>query len=152
MHWIWSVFFLIFFCREITEEWRTFKALTKQEEPKRLLGCSKNWWFFFLNSCLLCFSREKEFSVLPSKTKVTNENKEILGSFLFCMYLGSFTLPLHKGKWVQLNGKTLQALKNSLNEKASGKRRQFKKTHPFLEHPNNRFGPSCFVRTWIPWG
>ena len=32
------------------------------------------------------------------------------------MYLGSFTLllPLHKAKWVQLNGKTLQVLKNSL--------------------------------------
>ena len=36
--------------------------------------------------------------------------KEILESFLFCMYLGSFTL----SKWVQLNGKTLQVLKNSL--------------------------------------
>ena len=24
--------------------------------------------------------------------------KEILESFLFCMYLGSFTLPLHKAK------------------------------------------------------
>ena len=35
------------------------------------------------------------------------------------MYLGSFTLslyalPHHKAKWVQLNGKTLQVLKNSL--------------------------------------
>ena len=28
------------------------------------------------------------------------------------MYFGSF--PLHKAKWVQLNGKTLQVLKNSL--------------------------------------
>ena len=40
--------------------------------------------------------------------------KEILESFLFCMYLGSFTLPLHKAKWVQLKGKTLQVLNNSL--------------------------------------
>ena len=41
--------------------------------------------------------------------------KEILESFLFCMYLGSFTLPpLHKAKRVQLNGKTLQNLKKSL--------------------------------------
>ena len=38
-------------------------------------------------------------------------DKEILESFLFCMYLGSFTL--HKAKWVQLKGKTLQVLKNS---------------------------------------
>ena len=28
--------------------------------------------------------------------------KEILESFLFCMYLGSFTLPLHKAIWAQL--------------------------------------------------
>ena len=38
--------------------------------------------------------------------------KEILESFLFCMYLGSFTLSI--AKWVQLNGKTLQVLKKSL--------------------------------------
>ena len=38
-----------------------------------------------------------------------------LESFLFRMYLGSFTLPgLHKAKRVQLNGKTLQVLKTSL--------------------------------------
>ena len=31
-----------------------------------------------------------------------------MNSFCFAyMYLGSITLPLHKGKWVQLNGKTL---------------------------------------------
>ena len=44
-------------------------------------------------------------------------SKEILESFLFCMYLGSFTLPLlplYKAKWVQLNDKTLQVLKTSL--------------------------------------
>jgi hypothetical protein len=47
--------------------------------------------------------------------------KEILESFLFCMYLGSFTLPpLHKAKWVQLNGKTLQVLKNSLHAGEKG--------------------------------
>ena len=42
--------------------------------------------------------------------------KEILESFLFCKYLGYFTLPvpLHKPQWVQLNGKTLQVLKKSL--------------------------------------
>ena len=42
--------------------------------------------------------------------------KEILESFLVCMYLGSFTLPLplYKAKRVQLNGKTLQNLKKSL--------------------------------------
>ena len=42
--------------------------------------------------------------------------KEIIESFLFCMHLGSFTLPLplHKANWVKLNGKTLQVLKNSL--------------------------------------
>ena len=38
--------------------------------------------------------------------------KEILESFLFCMYLGSFTLSI--AKWLQLNGKTLQVLKKSL--------------------------------------
>ena len=38
--------------------------------------------------------------------------KEILESFLFCMYLGSSTLSI--AKWVQLNGKTLQVLKKSL--------------------------------------
>ena len=36
------------------------------------------------------------------------------------MYLGSFTLhlSLHKAKWVQLNGKTLQVLKTSLIQSA----------------------------------
>ena len=38
--------------------------------------------------------------------------KEILKSFLFCMCLGSFTLP--KAKWVKLNGKTFHVLKSSL--------------------------------------
>ena len=32
------------------------------------------------------------------------------------------------------------------DEKTSGQRLQFKKRYPFLEHPNNRFGPSCFVK------
>ena len=44
-------------------------------------------------------------------------SKEILESFLFCMYLGSVTLtllPLYKAKCVHLNGKTLQVLKTSL--------------------------------------
>ena len=46
--------------------------------------------------------------------KSMGSSKEILKFFLFCMYLGYFTL-LHKAKWVQLNGKTLQVLKNSVH-------------------------------------
>ena len=34
----------------------------------------------------------------PWMVKLKVRNKEILESFLFCMYLGSFTLPLHKAK------------------------------------------------------
>jgi hypothetical protein len=45
------------------------------------------------------------------------EPKEILESFLFCMYLGSFTSPYLSTKLnVQLNGKILQVLKDSLIE------------------------------------
>ena len=44
--------------------------------------------------------------------------KEILKSFLFCMCLGSFTLP--KAKWVKLNGKTLQVLKEIFIYRGSG--------------------------------
>ena len=43
--------------------------------------------------------------------------KEILEYFLFCMYLGSFTLPYlstNLNEYRQLNGKTLQVLKNYL--------------------------------------
>ena len=54
--------------------------------------------------------------ILLNNTQNCVMDQDILESFLFCMYLGSFTLPLplHKAKWVQLNGKTLQVLKNSL--------------------------------------
>jgi hypothetical protein len=46
------------------------KVLTKQERPKCLLGYSKNACLIQKN---LCFSREKEFSKLPSKNKVAEE-------------------------------------------------------------------------------
>ena len=42
-------------------------------------------------------------------------SKEFCTNLLFCVYLGYFSLVLlDKAKWVQLNGKTLQVLKNSL--------------------------------------
>ena len=56
----------------------------------------------------------KHYKVQTRETKGTYsslvQTKEILESFLFCMYLGF--LLFHK--WVQLNGKTLQVLKNYL--------------------------------------
>ena len=56
--------------------------------------------------------------------------KEILGSFLFCIYLGSFTLPLHKGKLEQLNEKTI-APRNSLHS-TTLTAEQNKKVPPFV--------------------
>ena len=54
-----------------------------------------------------------------AQVHIFDEHKEILESFLFCMTLGLLPcLPLHKAKWVQLNGKTLQVLKNSLEKVA----------------------------------
>ena len=58
----------------------------------------------FLN----CSGKFKDTLGLQIKPR---EVKKFLNTF-FCMYLGSFTL--HKAKWVQLNGKTLQILKKSL--------------------------------------
>ena len=37
------------------------------------------------------------------ETKNAETIKEILESFLFCMYLGSFTLPLYKGAFVVIH-------------------------------------------------
>ena len=53
------------------------------------------------------------------------------------MYLGSFTLPLslHKAKWVQLNGKTLQVLKNSL--------------HPFSSTGRGLDSKALYIHTYV---
>ena len=47
---------------------RVHKALTKQEETKRLLGCSKN--VFFKIAAFYVLDREEELSALSSKNKV----------------------------------------------------------------------------------
>ena len=69
-------------------------------------------------SCKFCLFRE-------SPTAYYNEAKIFINSYLkkflnplcfACSTLG--LLPLHKSKWVQLNGKTLQVLKNSLLKSA----------------------------------
>ena len=51
----------------------------------------KNHMAIFMMEIFLCPKKACEMTVTA---------KEILGSFLFCIYLGSFTmpLPLHKGK------------------------------------------------------
>ena len=53
------------------------KALTKQEEPKQLLGCSKNDSLFKIAAFYALFSRE-EFNAMPSKTKVADEKSHLL--------------------------------------------------------------------------
>ena len=64
------------------------------------------------------------FSIELEKLKKTPNSsgytrlKKFLDPFCFACTLGLLpcSLPLHKAKWVQLNGKTLQVLKNSLRK------------------------------------
>ena len=47
------------------------KDPTQQGDTKRLLGCSKN--YFYLNQCQIPFSKEEKFSTMPSEKKVADE-------------------------------------------------------------------------------
>ena len=65
-------------------------------------------------SCKFCLFRESPTAYYnEAKIFINSYLKKFLNPFCFaCSTLG--LLPLHKSKWVQLNGKTLQVLKKSL--------------------------------------
>ena len=70
----WPNFFMIGLVTEQLGEIIS-EALPKQEEPKFLLGCSQND-VFSKELLPLWFTREEEFSWLPSKTKVAVQRQQ----------------------------------------------------------------------------
>ena len=80
------------------------------------------WWFFF--AFLWFFFPYAPFLVTSYILLSWNKEIHILKSNFLSSQMNSHSfspssLPLHKAKWVQLNGKTLQVLKNSLRTRIS---------------------------------
>ena len=88
--------------------WIAEQIMDKRQSEQNCENQDQN--YFSMKSC--------NIGSLSTKNKIAPFDplfiKEIIESFLFCMYLGFFYLA-HKAKWVKLNGKTLQVVKNSLH-------------------------------------
>ena len=85
------------------------------------------WWFFF--AFLWFFFPYAPFLVTSYIPLSWNKEMHLLKSNFLSSQMKSHSfspssLPLHKAKWVQLNGKTLQVLKNSLGSDTTVKQEQ----------------------------